>query len=84
MSEEIEAIRAKASTIAARIKAEPAFKAQLEQDPENTLLGAGLPANAIPDFLAEVQSELVGVQGYMECSITCAVTSSTCTVTGLL
>jgi hypothetical protein len=81
MSESIEQVRAKAAVIVARMKADGAFKAQIEQHPEETLVAAGLPANAVSDFLAELQAETSEVSGYLavDCSYTC--TSTSCTFT---
>ena len=79
MSESIESIRQTASQLAERMKADPAFKTQVEQNPEATLVAAGLPQKAVPDFLAEAH---LGndVKGYMPCTVTCVVTDG-CVIT---
>ncbi len=69
MSESIEQVRAKAAAIVARIKTDSAFKEQVEQNPESTLVAAGLPAGAVSDFLTDMQAELGDVRSY--CGITC-------------
>jgi ribosomally synthesized peptide (Cys-rich family) len=86
MSESIEQIREKAKEIATRLSADPDFKAQIEHDPEGTLVAAGLPVTAVPDFLSEVQ--LADVSGYLvsDCSFTCVITcvTSSCTLASLI
>jgi hypothetical protein len=69
MSESTEQIRAKAATLITRIQNDAAFRALVEQNPEATLVAAGLPANAVADVLAEVQAGLGEVSAY--CGITC-------------
>jgi hypothetical protein len=89
MSESIEQIREKAKEVFARMNADPSFKAQVEQNPEATLVAAGLSAEAVPDFLSETQ--LVDVSGYIVvsgggCSFTCAITciTSSCTLASIV
>lgn len=68
-----EKVRAQCSELATRIKADPAFKAQVISDPTGTLTAHHLPAEVIPDFLQEVG--LAGeVQAY-DCTWTCPSTS---------
>lgn len=86
MSESIEYIREKASAILTRMKADPEFKKQVEQNPESTLVSAGLPADAVIDFLEETQLGASDVQGYMVgggCTATCnnSCVSTSCTFT---
>jgi len=78
MSESIDQVREKAASITARINSDAAFKAQVVEDPEATLVAAGLSTDAIPDFLAEAQNPASSeVSGYMlsDCTITCILTS---------
>jgi hypothetical protein len=75
MSESIEHIRKKAIAITARINSDAAFKAQVKNDPEGSLLAAGLPGDVVPDFL--VEGRFSDTSGYMidRCTITCIITS---------
>ena len=84
MSESIEHIREKASAIVARMQADHEFKKQVEQNPESTLVSAGLPAEAVLDFIEESQLEAGDVQVYVvgggggctaTCSLSCVITS---------
>lgn len=76
MSESIEHIREQATLIIDRLKTDGAFKAQVEQDPENTLVAAGLSANAVSDFLTNMRTETGEVSGYLDptCTISCICT----------
>ncbi len=66
-----EAVRRQSAELAAQIKSDPAFKAQVINDPTGTLTAHNLPVEVIPDFLQEVG--LAGeVQAY--CIWTCGVT----------
>lgn len=78
MSESIEQIREKAVAIAHRLKTDSTFKAQLEQHPEETLIAAGFPEIAVPEFLVELQ--IGDVSGYalvdcVACSVCCKTTA---------
>ena len=64
-------IREKAVAITTRISGDAAFKAQVLSNPEATLLAAGMPAEAIPEFLAEQQAG--ETRGY-GCTFTCVIT----------
>lgn len=66
-----EKVRALCNELAARIQADPAFKAQVTSDPTGTLTAHHLPAEVIPDFLREVGMDSE-VQAY--CIHTCSVT----------
>lgn len=76
MSESIEQIREKAALIVDRLKTDPTFKAQVEQHPESTLVAAGLPTNAVADFLTDMQKESSEVSGYVVvgCDLSCICT----------
>jgi hypothetical protein len=82
MAQSIEQAREAATKIASRINADPEFRAQVVNDPESTLVAAGLPAEAVADFLAEENSS-ADVSGYLvsDCTLTCILTS--CTITSL-
>jgi hypothetical protein len=82
MAQSIEQAREAATKIASRISADPEFRAQVVNDPENTLVAAGLPAEAVADFLAE-EKPSSEVSGYLlvDCTLTCILTS--CTITSL-
>jgi hypothetical protein len=82
MSESIEQIREKAAVIVDRIKTDSAFKAQVEQDPENALISAGLSANAVSDFLTNIRTETGEVSGYLDptCTISCICTGCCLTI----
>lgn len=69
-----EKIRTLCNELAARIQADPAFKAQVISDPTGTLTAHNLPAEAIPDFLQEVG---MGTEVQAYCLHTCSVTGST-------
>ena len=58
----IEQVRATAQKLAERVKSDPAFKHQVEKDPLGTLTAAGLPGEAVSQFLRE--AELTEVAGY--------------------
>lgn len=49
----VEQIRAIAATIAQRAASDPAFLELLTNDPEQTLVDAGLPESAISDYMRE-------------------------------
>lgn len=83
MSESIEQVREKAEVIIGRLKDDSAFKAQVEQDPESTLVAAGLPANVVSDFLADIRKESGEVSGYgvgYDCNISCICTGCCLTI----
>lgn len=73
MSESIEHIRQTARQLAERLKTDPAFRTQIELQPETTLIAAGLPEEAVPDFLHETQVS-DEVSAYSVCCITCVTT----------
>lgn len=77
--------RARAREIAQRLENEPAFRDQVRESPVSTLTAAGLPEQALPDFLREINVE-PEVSGYMMmsgCGHTCEITcyEDTCDVT---
>ncbi|GCE12807.1 hypothetical protein [Tengunoibacter tsumagoiensis] len=84
MSDSIQTTRETAAAIVERINSDAEFKAQLANDPEGVLVAAGLPKDAVAEFVAE---ELSGeVSGYLApvsggCTVTCILTS--CTITSL-
>lgn len=93
---DIEKARETAREIGDRAKSDPAFKQQLTNDPQGTLTSAGLPANAVNDFMLEAAREQIidaDVAGYgmptlggsgggeQECLFTCLYT---CGHTGIL
>lgn len=65
-------VREKAQQILRRIESDPAFRQQVEEAPEEALTGAGLPADAVEDFLRESGSGEVA--GYRGCTSTCGFT----------
>lgn len=65
-------VREKAQEILNRLESDPSFKQQVESDPEGTLTSAGLPKDAVEDFVREAQLAEVG--GYRDCSSTCLFT----------
>lgn len=71
MSESIEQVREKAVALITRIQNDAEFRAQVEQNPEETLVAAGLPANAVADVLSEVRDEIGEVSSY--CGFTCLI-----------
>ncbi len=66
---DLEKVRLQCNELAARIQAEPAFKAQVLKDPAGVLTAHQLPAEVIPEFLQEV-GLAADVQGYT-CVLTC-------------
>jgi hypothetical protein len=72
-----DATRAKAQELASRLKNDPGFKQQIEQDPIAALTGAGLSESAAFDFLHDV-GQTPDVSGYRGCTSTC---DSTCVLT---
>ena len=58
-----EQVRALARRLAEKAKNDPAFREQIMQDPMSTLTSAGLPEQAVADFLRE--TGLGDVSGYM-------------------
>jgi hypothetical protein len=73
-----EQARAKGRELAERIAKDPDYRRQVEADPAGTLTAAGLPSQALVDFLSEVgiTSE---VEGYARCDHTC---DWSCFITG--
>lgn len=72
-----DAARAKARDLADRLKSDPAFRRQVESDPSAALTGAGLPENAVGDFLNDtgIQADVSGFRNCRDsCIITCLVT----------
>ncbi|MDQ2984858.1 MAG: hypothetical protein M3R70_13200 [Actinomycetota bacterium] len=63
-------VRAKADEIKKRLDSDDAFRQQVESDPESALTGAGLPADAVEDFMRETSE----VAGYRNCTRTCGFT----------
>lgn len=72
-----DATRAKAQDLANRLKNDPAFRQQIEQDPISTLTNAGLSESAAFDFLHDT-GMTPDVSGYRGCRVTC---DSTCVLT---
>ena len=76
--------RARVQEVVQRIKGDPNLARQAQTDPVGTLTGAGMPEEAIGDFLREEGIE-AEVSGYAACTITCACTpcclSGSCWVT---
>lgn len=66
-------IRQKAAQIAERAASDPAFMERLRNDPEETLLEAGLPEKAVGDYIREA-GLTAEVGGYIleELDIPCA------------
>lgn len=64
-------VREKAEDIIRRLETDPSFREEVESNPEEALTGAGLPANAVEDFLRE-SGELVGRLA-VSCGVTCGV-----------
>lgn len=62
---DVEQVRKTAKEIVERLKTDPAFAAQLKEDPVTTLSSAGMPDLTIPFFVQEL-SELDDVSGYMQ------------------
>lgn len=62
-SESIEKFRGQAQEILTRLSTDAEFRAQVEKDPEGTLVAAGLPADAVPAILTEAQID-AEVSGY--------------------
>ncbi|MDQ2984856.1 MAG: hypothetical protein M3R70_13190 [Actinomycetota bacterium] len=56
-------VREKAQEILKRMESDPSFRQQVESDPEGVLTGAGLPIDAVGDFLRETGD----VAGYGVC-----------------
>jgi hypothetical protein len=74
-------VRAKAREIVDRMKSDASFAAQVDQDPQGTLVAAGLPAQAVEDFSVEAANS-GEVQGYRGCAVTCDISCAiTCIVT---
>ncbi|MDQ2984857.1 MAG: hypothetical protein M3R70_13195 [Actinomycetota bacterium] len=65
-------VREKAQEILKRMESDASFREQVESDPEGALTGAGLPADAVEDFLRE--SATAEVAGYRGCTQTCGFT----------
>ena len=68
-----EAARAKARELAGRLKSDPGFRKQVESDPAGTLTGAGLPDQAVTDFLNDTGIQ-ADVSGYARCTDSCLIT----------
>lgn len=70
-------LRHVAQQIVERLQTEPAFRHQVQNNPVDTLLAAGLPERALPDFLREMNlpADVVGYDFDAEtCTITCITT----------
>ena len=77
---QVEQIRAQVQQVLDRAQADSSYYEQLKNNPEATLIAAGVPAEATPDLIAELASE-DEVSGYMRCDrYTCFfdITLSTC------
>lgn len=61
-SEQFPPTRQKALEIVERLRADAAFRQRVKDDPNGTLVEAGLPAGSVSDFLAETgyPSEVAG------------------------
>jgi hypothetical protein len=68
-----DATRAKARALAERLKSDPSFRTQVEADPAGTLTGAGLPDQAVTDFLTDTGIQ-ADVAGYALCTDSCLIT----------
>lgn len=62
---DLDRIRALARGLAERIRADPAFREQVQADPQ-ILLAEGLPEPALTDLLHS--TDLLDVSGYIGCS----------------
>ncbi len=67
-------VRRKAEEIAERVRSDPAFVAQLVQDPRGTLEGAGLPGNAVNSVIGAEAIESGEAQARCWFSIGCVTT----------
>ncbi|MGH2479478.1 MAG: hypothetical protein ACRDHW_07485 [Ktedonobacteraceae bacterium] len=65
MSESIEQMRAKAHELVERMNSDAEFQAQVRQNPESTLVAAGLSAEVVPNFLTETHLREAEVSGYL-------------------
>src|SRR5207237_9831051 len=77
---QLDDIRAQVQEVLDRAQADSAYFEQLKNDPQATLVAAGVPAEATPDLIAELAGE-DEVSGYMRCDrYTCIfdITMSTC------
>lgn len=74
---DIEQVRATAIALAERIKSDAAFRTEVEANPTGTLTAAGLPGQAVEEFMVEV-SEVAGYRPPV-CDSTCYIL--TCLVT---
>lgn len=66
-SNNFEHIRAIARSLKQRLESDTHFREQIEEDPVKVLIDAGLPEDAIPDFLQ--QTGISEVSGYMYCGV---------------
>ena len=65
-------VRTKASQLIDRMGTDPAFRDQIKADPVGALTAAGIPQDAVGDFLHEAGVPNEGeVAGYMMCARTC-------------
>lgn len=68
-----EQVRRTAKQIAHRLIDEPEFRSQVREDPTSALTAAGLPEDAVADFLSEIGADQhQEVSGYGMCTWTCA------------
>ena len=74
----VQQVRAKAKELADRVQSDPAFRGEVESDPNGALTAAGLPAKAVEEFVIDV-GITPEVSGYQRCTDTCWVI--TCLVT---
>lgn len=73
-------IRGTANAIAHRIIDEPDFREQIKENPHSALTGAGLPEEAVDEFLREWRSGIPEgdeVSGYIVCHLSCLMTCTT-------
>ena len=68
-----DATRSTARELADRLKSDPNFRTQVEADPAGTLTGAGLPEQAVSDFLNDTGIQ-ADVSGYARCADSCWIT----------
>jgi hypothetical protein len=82
-TQDMDQIRQRGIELLDRAKSDPAFVEQIKSDPRGTLAAAGLPANAVQEFMVGAQER--GVPGLDEDEVagyaagnSCAITFGTC------
>ena len=73
-NDEIERIRQQALSMVERAASDAEFRAHIQSDPQGTLTAAGLPADAVDDFmnqLRKLDAQGADVSGYSIISICC-------------